>query len=154
MDGPRALRIERERLASGYDRNPLSGFGAMKQKTRLMVIMWSVLAIALLIATAAAWTASSAHAADPYARGVQSRIAPRAVPAPRIQPTPRLSGSPRDLRNPGLGTSRELQRNLSETSTCRSRCGSSCQTIACSGLNTSQCLSIRQNCRMTCSSRC
>jgi hypothetical protein len=124
----------------------------MKQKTRLMVVVGALVAAVFGMAPFAIVDDPAAHAADPYSRGVQART-PRAVPAPRVQPAPRISTTPRDLRNPGI-TNRELQRDLSATSNCRSRCGSSCQTMSCSGLNTSQCLSIRQNCRMGCTSRC
>ncbi|WP_295558794.1 hypothetical protein [uncultured Hyphomicrobium sp.] len=108
-------------------------------------------AAACLLATAGL-VAPDVSAADRYSRGVQERVKP--VPAPRVQPTPRLAPDLRTPRGSGTGASSDFYSRMGSSSACRSRCGSSCQTIACSGLNTSQCLSIRQQCRLSCNSRC
>ena len=37
---------------------------------------------------------------------------------------------------------------------CQSLCGSSCASASCSGLDVAQCIRVRQDCRVTCTSRC
>jgi len=92
----------------------------------------------LLMAAAVAGSFPVAFAADSLVGGDRPDIRqPRVAPSPGVQRPATGAGS-----------------NAAAAANCRSRCGSACQTMSCSGLNTSQCLSIRQNCRMNCSSRC
>jgi len=93
----------------------------------------------------------SAQTIKPLPRAVAKPL-PRA-PQVRVAPKQRLSPN-------ALDPYRRLQTNPSFTRpnvygpNCRSSCGSRCQLVSCSGLDTSQCLSVRQRCRMGCSSRC
>ena len=129
----------------------------MKQKTRLMAGMRDLASRALMLVSVLAMAVSLAvpvaTAADPVIRGVNPK-ARGVAPPKRIQPAPRLAPAPRVKPNRGIDSRSEFYRQSTSSSLCRSRCGSSCQTISCSGLNTSQCLSIRQQCRMSCTSRC
>jgi hypothetical protein len=70
--------------------------------------------------------------------------------------SPNAGASPRMTPGPGPATSSGPGVYLPAYGgpNCRFTCGSQCQSVSCSGLNTSQCLSIRQRCRMGCRSRC
>jgi hypothetical protein len=122
----------------------ISGFRAGRQKTRLMARVMglgrSLLSLACVLAMAVALAApfASVHAADSLVGGDRPDIrTPRVAPSPGVQrPGGSVSGS------------------IGASSNCRSRCGSACQTMSCSGMNTATCNSIRQQCRMNCSSRC
>jgi hypothetical protein len=123
----------------------LSGIRAATQKsaqksqlmTRAGVFARLFAAALLLVAAAVAGAVPAAFAADSLVGGDRPDIRqPRVAPSPGVQ-------------RPATGAG-----SSAAASNCRSRCGSACQTMSCSGLNTSQCLSIRQNCRMNCSSRC
>jgi len=127
---------------------PLSGIRAGTQKSRLQKLRLMAragvfarlcaAALLLFMAGAAAGAFPPAFAADSLVGGDRPDIRqPRVAPSPGVQRPATGAGS-----------------NAAAASNCRSRCGSACQTMSCSGLNTSQCLSIRQNCRMNCSSRC
>jgi hypothetical protein len=134
-----ALRKGGERRTA---RQSLSGFRAGWQKSRLMLVAGmrlGALAVLLAMAGPVAGPIAVASAADSLVGGDRPDIrTPRIAPSPGVQ-----------RPDTGAGSSA-----IGATSNCRSRCGSACQTMSCSGLNTSQCLSIRQNCRMNCSSRC
>jgi hypothetical protein len=114
------------------------------QKSRLMAragvfARQFAAACLLLVAAAVAGAVPAAFAADSLVGGDRPDIRqPRVAPSPGVQ-------------RPATGAGSSA---AAAASNCRSRCGSACQTMSCSGLNTSQCLSIRQNCRMNCSSRC
>lgn len=122
----------------------------------------SLLAVLVLAASlgAALVTAAApdALALDPYSRGVQSRAAP--APLPRMQPAPPKVFTTKPPLNPSKKSpslnnlSTDFNRRAAESANCRSRCGTSCQTMSCSGLDTSTCLRIRQQCRMSCSTSC
>jgi hypothetical protein len=112
-----------------------------------------MLALLVAVSTAAFVAPEVSFAAD--------RLSPRAAPAPRATPAPimqprRVQPLPNTATNPGLNRElrNSIQNDAARRSNCQSRCGSSCQTIACSGLNTSQCVSMQQQCRMNCRSRC
>jgi hypothetical protein len=140
------LAEDHQRAAS---RAPLSisGFRAMKQKmTRLGSRLAAIVCLVAMAAVLAAPVASAAN------NSLVARERAGAVPAQRVLPQPRLEVAP---RTPGsLNSGSGINAYQQNSSACRSRCGSSCQTMSCSGMNTSTCLSIRQQCRMNCSSRC
>jgi len=122
-------------------RQSLSGFHGRTQKLRLMAGKGiALLAVACVLAIAAPLPGSApdAVAADSLVGGDRPDIrTPRIAPSPNVQRPATGAGS-----------------NAAAASNCRSRCGSACQTMSCSGLVGSQCTSIRQNCRMNCASRC
>jgi len=150
---------------------PLSGFHVMRQKSGSFTIvgMLSSAVLACVVASfylalAALTIAGPSEAAPPkrdrggLAPRVNRPLPPAIKPLPLYPPTRvvpkggplvpytsptyrRLPGSP--YTRPGIAGPN-----------CRSGCGSRCQLVSCSGLNTSQCLSVRQRCRMSCRSRC
>jgi hypothetical protein len=138
----------------------------MRQKTGLLTVLRPevvrgltvgvcVVALAFLLAMPAVVGAAGIDRANPGANAIQApRVmpAPRLSPAPRVTPTPRLA--PNNVPSPRFGPGPGIVRPNTYGPNCRSSCGSRCQMISCSGLNTSQCLSVRQRCRMSCSSRC
>jgi hypothetical protein len=144
-----------ERRTTPLFRLSLSGFDAGTQKMRLTDRMKGVAAtlmLALLVAV------STAVIVAPEMSFAADRLSPRVTPTPRATPAPvmkpqRVQPMPNTATNPGLNRN-DMYNNAAQRSNCQSRCGSSCQTMGCSGLNTSQCLSMQQQCRMNCRSRC
>jgi hypothetical protein len=114
--------------------------------TRLGQYLATVVCLVAMAAVLAAPVASAANNA------LSARQRAGAVPAQRVLPQPRLEVTP---RSPGsLNSNSGINAYQQNSSACRSRCGSSCQTMSCSGMNGATCNSIRQQCRMNCSSRC
>jgi hypothetical protein len=120
-----------------------------------------VLATALLLATLAAAGQPRVHAAEPFRPAVRDPIVPGIRPAPRMPAPPRILTQPSPLPAPkriapgGIGLGRPgIVRPVTPGPNCRSSCGSRCQMVSCSGLSVSQCASVRQRCRASCTSGC
>lgn len=99
-----------------------------------------------------ALVATAAIAASPYKRppaigGPTPGIA-RPGPAYKMPKPPPMT-MPRPMPSPSITTPRAVY-----GPDCRSTCAMQCQRIACGGLNVSQCLSVRQRCRLSCNSSC
>lgn len=128
----------------------------MKQKTQLIAGMrglgtrWP--AVLCLFAMSVTLAAPVADAADPIVPGI--RPAPRALPPLKIPPRPAPGVIPKRIPPGGIGLGPGIVRPTFRGANCRASCGSQCQMVTCSGLNVSQCASIRQQCRMACISRC
>ena len=113
------------------------------------------LAAACLLALAAALAAPVADAADPsdpIVPGIRPSFRP--IPTPRITPRPPPATIVRPSPGAKVGPSPGMIRPTIPGPDCRARCGAQCQMISCAGLNASQCTSVRQQCRVTCASRC
>lgn len=108
-------------------------------------------ALAVLLVMTAAVTAAGVDRTP----GV-SAVPPRIAPAPRRPPTPTIT--PRRVTptvpSARFGPGPAIVRPNVYGPNCRSNCGARCQMVSCADLNTSQCLSVRQRCRLSCNSRC
>jgi hypothetical protein len=144
---PRSGRIVR------FDRGwfPYQAFATMGQNSRLKIKrFWRSLGAALAPVALLLTAFFSLPGPAPRAEAAQPKF--QAVPAPRVapKPAPSLRASPTPRIAPNSGAYRPGVPDAS----CSSSCGSRCQLIGCGGLNVSQCMSIRQNCRLACRSRC
>lgn len=108
--------------------------------------------VGLLAGALAVGSASAADVAEPIVPGI--RADPRPVPSPRVVPRPQPIPVPKVAPAPRFGPGPAVVRPGVTGPTCRSSCASRCQMISCSGLNVSQCASVRQQCRVSCTSRC
>lgn len=138
----------------------------MTQRTRLTTMIKAVVGATLMAVLAVApapgqalFGGSEAAAAQPTYSQAPLRTPPgaaartpmvRPVPPARVMPKPRLAPNPSSTV-PGANTG-VLRRGAG--SNCQARCGSQCQLVSCSGMNVSQCASVRQQCRSNCRSRC
>lgn len=150
---------------------PISGFDAMTQKSRLMhIITRTMLALVLALAAFVAvptggtgtypqaaaqsgWKPSPAPLRIPP--GAASRTPTmRAMPAPREVQKPRVSPTPRLAPAPGTAVGSGINRPANQDWNCRASCGSQCQLVSCSGRSVTECTVARQQCRVSCTSRC
>lgn len=127
-------------------------FTVLKLAGATAVAACCLVALAFLLATPEA-----ASAAGPDRKpNINAVPTPRTIPPPRLPPTPRVL--PRKVEptvpNARFGPGPGVMRPNIYSPNCRSNCGSRCQMISCADLNVSQCLSERQRCRISCSSRC
>ena len=139
----------------------------MTQRTRLRTMIKAGAGATLMVVLAVAQASvsapglfggSEAAAAQPTYSPAPLRTPPgaaartpmvRPVPPARVMPKPRLAPNPSTA--PG-GDTGVIRRGTS--SNCLARCGSQCQLVSCSGMNVSQCASVRQQCQSNCRSRC
>jgi hypothetical protein len=135
----------------------ISGFGADTQNARLTpavcgAVVWLAAIVALVVASLQLGAPPAFAYDPPGVAGV--RPAPRAVPAPRITPRPRAEFPSRVSPGPKIGANPALGRPAVRGANCSSSCGSQCQMISCSGLSATQCTRARQQCRVSCRTRC
>lgn len=123
----------------------------MKQKTQLTV-RTAFLAMVGVLAAAMTLAAPLANAVEPVVPGI--RPAPRGVAPQRLPTRPSPLPAPKRIAPGGIGIGPTIVRPGTTGPNCRASCGSRCQMVSCDGLNVSQCVSARQRCRMTCTSRC
>ena len=131
----------------------------MRQKSRLTTIwkahiarLLAAMCLALMVTTLGT---PQVFAIDPP--GVQPiRPAPRPTPTPTPRVTPRslVAPVPKVAPGPRFGLTPGLVRPRVYGPNCIGSCGSRCQMVSCSGLNVSQCASVRQQCRISCRTRC
>lgn len=184
MDKPLAMKKGRERASRPVAvEKAISGFRPLRQKSgsaaAFVAVLSLMMAAVVLALPGTALSRSSAgggtgihssapHATHPAGAAITRPAAPSATVAPALKATPgpaavtppispgaRTAPGGRETTPPAATATAPTQQNPAYSDfSCRAACGEQCQRVTCPDLDVSECLAVRQKCRLSCESGC
>ena len=184
MDKPLAMKKGRERASRPVAvEKAISGFRRLRQKSgsaaAFVAVLGLMMAAVVLALPGTALSRSSAgggtgmHSPVPHAThragaAITRPAAPSATVAPALKATPgpaavtppispgaRTAPGGRETTPPAATATAPTQQNPAYSDfSCRAACGEQCQRVTCPDLDVSECLAVRQKCRLSCESGC